>query len=78
MASPIIRPNDENVTIKGRSGTWYALYAYRTIDGTMYYVMESELYGDMAEWLTVDENGNIIEDEEILWNIQEGKYEEVD
>lgn len=72
-----IAPGDGGITIEGRIGTWYALYSYRSPEGRMYHVMESEVYGDSAEWLCVDEHGVQVTDDEIIVAISAEEYEEV-
>ena len=47
----------DNLKIKGRVGTWYVIDKI-ILDGKTYYILESEIYGDMADFLYVDENFN--------------------
>lgn len=55
----------DNIKIEGYKGTWYVVD--KTIyNGKRYYLLESEIWGDEAPCLIIDEKGNVILDE--VWN----------
>lgn len=49
----------DGIKIKGRIGTWYVVSEREYPSGT-YYLVESEIYGDEAEWLLIDSDFNEI------------------
>lgn len=52
----------ENIKIKGHTGTWYEIDR-RTLYGKTFYLMESEIYGDEAPGIIIDEaHEPVIED----------------
>lgn len=63
----------DGIRIKGHVGTWYVVdrdVFYRPCgDGTEeipVLFLESEVYGDEAAWLCVDENGEVVLED--IWN----------
>ena len=52
----------EGIKIKGRKGTWYVVSEKEFPTGT-YYLVESEIWGDEAEWLLIDSDFNEVADE---------------
>lgn len=57
-----IEADSEGITINGHIGTWYPIYQCMR-DNDRFFILESEVYGDEAEWLYVDEYGNIVDEE---------------
>lgn len=52
----------ETIKIKGHTGTWYEIDR-RTLYGKTFYLMESEIYGDAAPGIIIDEaHEPVIED----------------
>ena len=56
---------NEGIKIKGHRGTWYVIDE-GDYDGKRLYLLESEIWGDEAASLIVDENYNVILDD--VWN----------
>lgn len=56
-----IRKRD-GIKIANRIGTWYVVDE-KEYDGRTLYLVESEIYGDEAAWLVIDEDFNEIADE---------------
>ena len=52
----------DGIKIEGRIGTWYVVGEKEFPTGT-YYLVESEIYGDEAEWLLIDSDYKVIADE---------------
>ena len=52
----------ENITVEGRSGTWYSIRTIRK-NGKKIYQMESEQYGDMSSHILIDENNKELVEE---------------
>ncbi|MGN1135149.1 MAG: DUF3848 domain-containing protein, partial [Oscillospiraceae bacterium] len=61
----VINEQSDNIDINGRIGTWYVIDS-TVIDGKPLYLLESEIYGDEAACLIVDESKNIIMSD--VWN----------
>lgn len=56
----------ENIKIKNHVGTWYEIdKMVGSLHGTIY-LMESELYGDEAANIIIDEDNNIVLHD--VWN----------
>lgn len=51
----------DGIKIKGRKGTWYVV-SEREYPNVTYYLVESEIYGDEAEWLLIDSDFNLVAD----------------
>jgi hypothetical protein len=52
----------DNVRVNGYRGTWYSVDKQKYFGQTLY-LMESEQWGDMAEYLIIDKDKNVILDE---------------
>lgn len=52
----------DGIKIKGKNGTWYVVSEKEFESGT-HYLVESEIYGDEAEWLLIDSDSNLVADE---------------
>lgn len=50
-----------NTRVLGHHGTWSSIDS-KVIDGTKYYLMEHEQYGDLADSIIIDEENRIILD----------------
>lgn len=55
-----LKTYDVGIKVKGHKGTWYKIATYLH-DGITYYQLEHERYGDDAEPLLIDEDGNVLE-----------------
>ena len=49
----------QGIRVLGHHGTWYSIDS-KIINGTKYYLMEHEQYGDMAEIIIIDEENRMI------------------
>ncbi len=61
----VINEQSDNIDIDGHIGTWYVIDS-AVIDGKSLYLLESEIYGDEAACIIVDESKNIIMSD--VWN----------
>ena len=61
----VINEQSDNIDIDGHIGTWYVIDS-AIIDGKTLYLLESEIYGDEAACIIVDESKNIIMSD--VWN----------
>ena len=55
------------IKVEGRTGTWYVVDQWG-VRGKQAYLLESEQFGDEADWIRVNESGEeieeVVEDEE--------------
>lgn len=49
----------DGIKVEGRKGTWYVV-SEREYPTGIYYLVESEIWGDEAEWLLIDSDYNEI------------------
>ncbi len=59
-----IDEHSENIEIEGFAGSWYVVDS-DLIGGNYVYLLESEIYGDEAPYLVVDEKGTVLFDREM-------------
>lgn len=52
----------DGIKVEGHRGTWYVIDGVSR-GGNMYYLLESEQYGEDTDYIAIDENGRLKFDE---------------